>query len=59
MGMDRYVRKQAIMSGLTLNLKELVKNREEIVKQLYMTDMMIEKHTSYLNLLEKDEDTED
>jgi hypothetical protein len=61
MGMDRYVRKQAIMSGLTRSLKELQKEREEILSQLFMMDKIIEKHQNYLDLLEKDDDdiTED
>ena len=55
MGMDEYVRKQAIMSGLSLNLKDLKKQREELLQQLFMMDRVIEKHESYLEMLEQDE----
>ena len=55
MGMDKYVRRQAIMSGLTLNLKEFKKQREELLQQLYMLDKIIEKHEAYLEILEEDE----
>lgn len=55
MGMDEYVRKQAVMSGLSLNLKDLKKQRDELLQQLYMMDKVIEKHEAYLEILEQDE----
>jgi hypothetical protein len=56
MDMDAYVRKQAIMSGLSLNLKDFKKQREELRVQLSMLDTIIRKHETYLELLEEDED---
>ena len=55
MSMDKYVRKQAIMAGLILNLKDLHKERDAVLTSLTMLDKVIEKHESYLELLEKDE----
>ena len=54
MDMDEYVRKQAIMSGLSLNLKDFKKQREELSVQLAMLDKIIEKHETYLQILEDD-----
>ena len=55
MGMDEYIRNQAVISGLTLNLKDLKKQRDELLRQLYMMDKIIEKHEAYLEILEEDE----
>jgi flagellar biosynthesis/type III secretory pathway chaperone len=56
MSMDKYVRRQAVMAGLTRNLEDLYKERESVITTLKMLDKMIEKHENFLELLEDDED---
>lgn len=56
MSMDKYVRRQAVMAGLTRNLEDLYKERESLLITLKMLDKMIEKHENFLEVLEKEDD---
>lgn len=55
MSMDKYVRKQIIESNLMLNLKDLYKQKEELLNSLIMLEKMINKHETFLDRLEEDD----
>lgn len=54
MDMDKYVRSQAIMSGLMLSLKNLEAQHEELSLQISMVEKVIERHKAYIEMLEKE-----
>jgi hypothetical protein len=53
MSMDNYIRRQVIMSNLTLSLSELYNKREVMLKELNRIYKQIEKHSDFLEELER------
>lgn len=56
MGMDAYVRRQIVETSLITNLKDLNKQKIELLNSLIKTEKMIERHEAYLKKLEEEED---
>jgi len=56
MSMDNYIRRQVIMSNLELNLIDLRKKRDVLLESLNRVYAQIEKHTNFLEELEKEEE---
>jgi hypothetical protein len=59
MSMDNYIRRQVIMSNLTLNLTELYNKRDIMLKELKRIYKQIEKHSNFLEELERLEKEEE